>query len=633
MKQTTWRLGLAGFLVVLTWGLVLVLAPTAFAEVPEEMMAQAASTESTGESETTRATITDIRTDMTGDEVTVEVEATGDLQYTAFKLMEPLRLVLDFQNMESTDVSGLSDINKGVVQSIRPLYFDDAAVQRLEIDLASTAVYEIQKPDSNKLVIKLKGAEMQAASKAPEMMPEAKTEPADSGMKNQMTSGNAANAPGPQPTELSSDICDTILQDKDRLIKVEFQNAELRNIFRFLAENENVNLVISPKISGTATMKVDSVAWNNVLQLILANNKLGRKCEGNVVRIGVEEDLIAERLTQPLITQMVRLNYGDPDEVIKNLDKMKSDFGKVVSDKRTNSIIVTDTETSVLDMMTVINNLDQPTTQVQIESKIIQISRTFLQEIGVQWGFSSTTFRNPQFPNGISVGGAAQGSPGGVGGVNLGNTLQPRANFLGTPRINPGFMVDLPATDPLGGFATSLRSLGGDLTLDLQLSAGERQGKTKVVASPKITTLNNKEAKIKSGTRLPFQTTDPAEGTKIEFIDAVIELKVTPQITSEEKVYLSVAVQQNAPQPGTRNFGGVPLIDTKEVFSELLVDDRDTAVIGGLFIKDNSFNTRAVPFASEIPIIGNLFKTDRDQDNISELLILIKPTIVKGLDS
>ncbi|QPJ62064.1 MAG: type IV pilus secretin PilQ [Candidatus Nitronauta litoralis] len=640
MKQTTWRLGLAGLLVVLTWGMVPVLAATAPAEVPEEMVAQAGSTESAENNEPSRATITDIRTETAGDEVTVEVEATGDLQYTAFKLMDPLRLVLDFQNMETTSVSGLTDINKGVVKSIRPLYFDDAAVQRLEFDLASTAVYEIQKPESNKLVIKLKGAEMQAAAPEPEKMPVMKDETADPEMNPEMGSMNTRGVPGFQPTELSSDICDSILNEKDRLIKVEFQNAELRNIFRFLAESENVNLVVSQSVSGTVTMKVDAVAWKNVLELILANYKLGRKCEGNVVRIGLEDDLIAERFNQPLITQMVRLNYGDPDEVIKNLDKMKSNFGKVVSDKRTNSIIVTDTETSVLDMMTVINNLDQPTTQVQIESKIIQINRDFLQEIGIQWGFDGVAFRNPDFPNAIAFSGAAVGdgalsAPVGAGRVDLGGTPGnlPATAQLATPRLTPGFIVDLATVGtPFGGIATSLRALGGDVTLDLQLSALERQGKSKTVASPKVTTLNNKEAKIRSGTRLPFQTTDPAEGTKIEFIDAVIELKVTPQITSEDMVYMKVAAQQNTPDP-VRNVGGTPVILTKEAFTELLVGDKDTAVIGGLFQKRVTDTTRAIPYASEIPIIGQLFKSNADSDNISELLILIKPTIVKGLDS
>ncbi len=637
MKHKNWRVGLAGLIIALAWGVISVV-PSALAEIQEEQVAQASSSEAAGNNEPSRGTITDINTEIEGDEVTVEVEASGDLQYTAFKLMEPLRLVLDFQNMDSTNVSGLTDINKGVVQSIRPLYFDDAAVQRLEIDLANTAVYEIQKPESNKLVIKLKGAAMQAA--APEVKiepaPERVMEPMDVGMGDDP--GFEADPRVLQPVELSADVCDTLLRDKDQSIRVEFQNAELRNIFRFLAEAQDVNLVVSPTVNGAATMKVDSVAWNNVLQLVLSNHKLGRKCAGSVVRIGREEDLIAERDNQPLITQMVRLNYGDPDEVLKNLEKIRSHFGKVVADKRTNSVIVTDTESSVYDMMQVINNLDQPTQQVQIESKIIQINRDFLQEVGVQWGFDSTTFRNPQFPNGISIGGAARSdgalsAPVNTGGVDFSNTLQPRANFLGTPRLTPGFIVDLATVGtPFGGIATSVRSLGGDLTLDLQLSALERQGKSKTVASPKVTTLNNKEAKIRSGTRLPFQTTDPAEGTKIEFIDAVIELKVTPQITSEEMIYMKVAAQQNTPDP-VRNVGGTPVILTKEAFTELLVTDRDTAVIGGLFQKRVSDSTRAVPYASEIPIIGHLFKSNADSDNISELLILIKPTIVQGLDS
>ncbi len=602
--------------------------------IQEETVAQASSAEGApaGEMQADRGVITDIRTEMEGDEITVEVEASSNLQYTAFKLMEPLRLVLDFQNMDSTG-QGPMEINQGVVQTIRPMYFEDAGVQRLEIDLATTAVYEIQKPEDNRLVIRLKGAQMQAATP---VTGEPEPEP--------VVTAPAPEAPsmgsGMMARSQSSDLCNELLSGVDDTVQVEFQNAELKNVFRFLAEYAGVNVVVSPSVAGTATLKVDSVPWSKVMELILANYKLGRKCEGKIVRIGLKQDLIDERNNQPLITQMVRLNYGDPDEVIKNLAKMKSNFGKVVADKRTNSIIVTDTEASVADMMEVILNLDQPTHQVQIEAKIIQINRDFLQELGIQWGFDGVAFRNPQFPSAIAFSGAARGdgalsAPINAGGVDLGSTPDnlPSGVQLATPRITPGFIVDLATVGtPFGAIATSLRALGDDLTLDLQLSALERQGKSKTVASPKVTTLNNKEAKIRSGTRLPFQTTDPAQGTKIEFIDAVIELKVTPQITSEDMIYMSVAATQNSPDP-VRNVGGTPVILTREALTELLVANKDTAVIGGLFQKTVSDTNRAIPYISEIPIIGQIFKSNAETDNVSELLILIKPTIVKGLDS
>ena len=632
MRQSTVKACLAGLFIALMWcGIPAGPVWSQNAEgIQEETLGQASSSGGApaGEVQEGRGAITDIRTDMQGEEVTIEVEASSNLQYTAFKLMEPLRLVLDFQDMDSTDKEQM-EVNLGVVQTIRPMYFEDAGVQRLEIDLASTAVYEIQKPEDNRLLITLKGSPMQTAPVKEKPSP---VEPAPT----------VAAAPPMAPQMLSSqsaDTCRDLFNSVSSVIQVEFRDAELRNVFRFLAEFANINIVVAPGITGGATLKVDSVPWNKVMELVMANYKLGRKCEGGIVRVGIAEDLIAERFNQPIITQMVRLNYGDPDEVIKNLDKMKSTFGKVVADKRTNSIIVTDTESAVMDMMEVVLNLDQPTHQVQIESKIIQINRDFLQELGIQWGFDGVTFRNPQFPNAIAFGGAARSdgalsAPLNAGGVDFGtdgNRIP--GNQLAAPRISPGFIVDLATVGtPFGAVATSLSAIGGDLTLDLQLSALERQGKSKTVASPKVTTLNNKEAKIRSGTRLPFQTTDPAEGTKIEFIDAVIELKVTPQITSEDMIYLAVAAQQNSPD-AVRNVGGVPVILTREAFTELLVANKDTAVIGGLFQKRISDTTRAIPYLSEIPVVGQIFKSNAETDNVSELLILIKPTIVKGLDS
>ena len=604
-KMTRLGIGILGLWMVSAWA-----AGPVWAQAPEETAGA--------------SRIQSIRAEAENGQVTIHVDGTGALQYTAFKLTEPLRLVLDFQNMTASPLSEPIEVNQGVVGRIRPMYFDEARVQRLEIDLTATAAYEIQKPQPNRLLITLKGSGprvTQVPLDSPKPAPASSPEP-------------AAETEALREVSVSAtDLCDQFLGDKTMEVTVEFRDASLINIFRFMAEVGGVNLIVSPDINVNADLNIKQSPWNKVFRVLLANHDLGMSCTNGIIRVTPTADLRTERFMQPVITQLVRLNYADPTMVLANLDPLKSvPDGKVVADVRTNSVIITDTERVVSDMMEVIRNLDRPTRQVQIESKIVEMNRNFTQELGIQWGFSGTTFRNPQFPAAIQFSGAGQTG----GGVNFGTATSPfgatpaQGTVLANPRIDPGFIVDLATVNPaVGAIATSLRSLSGDLTLDLQLSALEAQGKSRVITSPTVTALDNKEATIRSGTRLPYQTTDPSSGTEIQFIDAVIELRVTPHITADNTIYLVVNASQNA--PNNRLVQGLPGIDTREATAELLVANGDTAILGGLFQKSVTDNNRQVPYVGEIPILGNLFKSHLEIDNVNELLIFIKPTLVGNM--
>ncbi|MEE8269270.1 MAG: type IV pilus secretin PilQ, partial [Nitrospinaceae bacterium] len=272
------------------------------------------------------------------------------------------------------------------------------------------------------------------------------------------------------------------------------------------------------------------------------------------------------------------------------------------------------------EMISVIKTLDVKTPQVMIESKIVEVSRTFAQELGIQWGSFTERkdFSNPDsFPSLVRTGGTRD------------VRLQTRAD-IAADGLDPGFIVDLgiPST-PSGSFGVLLATLGLDHALDIQLEALESQGKARSIASPKVTTLDNTEATIQTGQRFPVQTTSSNEGTKVEFVDANLELKVTPHITADEHVYMKITATQNTADFG-KTVDGIPTINTKEAFTEVLVYNGATTVLGGIYLNSTSEDRKSVPWFSDIPIVGYLFKNRSQKEDMAELLIFVTPTIVRN---
>ncbi|MDH5458167.1 MAG: type IV pilus secretin PilQ, partial [Nitrospinota bacterium] len=267
------------------------------------------------------------------------------------------------------------------------------------------------------------------------------------------------------------------------------------------------------------------------------------------------------------------------------------------------------------EMITVIKTLDVQTPQVMIESKLVEVNKNYAQELGIQWGAYTERkdFSQPeQFPSLIRTGGD-------------------RATRLqGDIPIDPGLIVDLGIpSDPTGQFGIVLATLNADHTLDIQLEAMESQGKSRTVSNPKVTTLDNTEAKIQSGQRVPVITQSNNEGIKIEFVEVNLELKVTPHITADENIYMKIAATQNNADFANSVFGS-PSINTKEAFTEVLVYNGTTTVLGGIYQKEMLENRTNVPFFADIPIIGYLFKNRIQSDEITELLIFVTPTIVRS---
>jgi type IV pilus assembly protein PilQ len=594
------------------------ISPAKGTKAERMLMAQASGDAQAG----TLSKIVDLQTAQEENEVSIKLRSSQALEYTAFKLVDPLRLVLDFPNMEKSDLSGVMEVNQGVVSTIRPLYFEEAKVMRLEIGLTKAVSYEILRPSSYVMDIRLKDNDP-----APSQEAEAPAEEAPPASETvAVASATPESSPASAMTEEEvyeddrNDSCFRVLGGKRDSLSMEFQNANIKNIFRVISEVSGFSLVLSPDVVGTVSIRLIDVPWNKAFELILENNVLGRVCEGNVIRIVPNATLLAAEILEPLVTEMIRVNYATTEDIVKSLAGLKSPRGSITADARTNTLILTDIPEKVDEMISVIKTLDVKTPQVMIESKIVEVTRNFSQQLGVRWGAYTERrdFSQPnQFPSLIRTGGS------------LATRLQDQAS-IATNGLDPGYIVDLgTAEQPAGQFGVVLATLGLDHALDVQLEALEAQGKSRTLATPKVTTLDNKEARILSGTRLPYQTSTNNEGTKIEFIDATLELKVTPHITADENVYMKIAATQNSPDFSSAIFG-VPSINTKEAFTEVLVQNGATTVLGGIYQKTTSEDRDSVPFFADIPILGYLFRNRFENDDIIELLIFVTPTITKN---
>jgi type IV pilus assembly protein PilQ len=583
------------------------------------------------------ASIVALNTDSVGSEnAVVTIESSQPVQYTAFKLLNPLRLVLDFPNMQKGNLSGKMQVNKGLVDSIRPIHFEETDVLRLEIALNKAADYEILKPDKNILIVNLQAMALEMAEtkeSTPENKAVKKTDQKDH--KDAATILSEAE-------ETHDDTCYPMLYGKKETITLDFQDADVRNLIRIFADISGFNIILSPGLSGSVNMRLTDVPWNEAMEVILANNDLGRECLGNnIVRIATQgtlaaeesartakkariaTDLATQRNAQDLVTEVVRINNASIADLTVSLNALKSSRvdARVTVDARTNTIILNDLRQHVDDMLETIRILDVATAQVMIEAKIVEISKTFSEALGVQWGFAGRISQNG---NNISqLAGAPSATTAAI--------LNPTTNATQTASSLSNFLVDLSQATALGagnvaGFGLTVGNVINNLDLTLQLEALETQGKGRILSSPKVTTADNKTATIKSGSKIPYQTVS-TDGTTIEFIDAELSLSVLPHVTFDSKVYMVIDTTNNAAD-FANSVNGTPTITTKEAHTELLVGNGDTTVLGGVYMKNTLDSEKAVPFFSKIPILGALFRSTNISDTISELLIFVTPTII-----
>ena len=422
-------------------------------------------------------------------------------------------------------------------------------------------------------------------------------------------------------------------------VSLDFQGADLRAVLRTFAEISGLNVVIDPKVNGTVDVALRDVPWDQALDNILRANSLGYVVNGTIVRIAPLDALEAEQKklsdlakAQAEAGQMTtltrQLSYAKGEEIVALLKSANvlSPRGTAYVDARTNTLILTDLADRLQTSTQLINTLDTAQPQVEIEARIVQTNKDYARALGVQWGFNGRV--DPglgnttplAFPNSGNLGGRTPGAPGSGG-------LQGQTGGTITTQVPTA--VNMAVAGATSGIGLALGSVNGALNLDVALSALEKEGHVKLLSTPRVTTQNNVAAEIAQGVQVPYQTTANNTVT-VQFKDAALILRVTPQITAANTVIMSISVDNGSVgEVFTGPAGQVPSINTQRANTQVLVSDGQTTVIGGIYVSTETTTTDRTPGLSRLPLLRWLFKRDAIEDHSRELLIFITPRIIK----
>ncbi|HET7618298.1 MAG TPA: type IV pilus secretin PilQ [Vicinamibacterales bacterium] len=417
-------------------------------------------------------------------------------------------------------------------------------------------------------------------------------------------------------------------------ISMDFQDADLRSVLRTFAEISGLNMVIDPQVQGRVDIVLNEVPWDQALDTILRGNKLGWTVDGTIVRIAPLSVLAEEQSDQrkladakalagELRVQTFSLSYAKADQLSPLLTRSAlSQRGQIQVDGRTNTLIISDLPDHLQTAASLIATLDQPEPQVEVEARVVQTTRDFARALGVQWGFNGRA--TPEIGNTTGLAFPNQGTLGGrVGTVTQGPT-DPR----GAPGQNTSTAVNLGVGAASSAIGLALGSVNGAFNLDVALSALENSGKGRVLSTPRLTTQNNVEAEVAQGIQIPIQTVANNTVT-VQFRDAVLLLKVTPQITAAGTVIMQITIE-NATPDFARQINGIPPINTQRANTRVQVNDGATTVIGGIFVSQEQSSIDRTPLLHRIPLLGWLFKRESVTDSSRELLIFITPRILKS---
>lgn len=424
-------------------------------------------------------------------------------------------------------------------------------------------------------------------------------------------------------------------------IDIELHEAPIKDVLLLFSDIGRVNIIAGTSVAGVVSMKLSSVPWDQALDIILRALSLGMVQEGNVIRVATVGELEEERVKaieranaqvqlKPLRTRLVPLSYATVDEMLAKVQSVLSARGTVTPDSRTNTLIIMDVAENIALAEELIGQLDSQTPQVLIEARIVEARTSWLRQLGIQWGFdyrASAGTGNPTgliFPNSIGVGGGSTGSESNTQGLILGHAVG-----------NPNYAVDLPAPAGPGSGGSvgfSFGSIAGNLNTNLRLSAAEDEGEVRLISAPKVVTMDNTLAEIEQGVQIPISQVS-SEGVNTRYVNATLALRVTPHVTNEGSVVLEVEVQKNEADFINTGARGDPTILTKQARSRMLIIDGDTAVIGGIYTRNQSTNRKKVPWVADIPIIGWFFKNRSEVDTRTELLIFLTPKIINRSSS
>jgi len=459
-------------------------------------------------------------------------------------------------------------------------------------------------------------------------------------------------------------------------LSLNFQRVDVRDVLKVIADFTGKNIVVSDSVSGTVTIGLKDVPWDQALDVIMKSKGLDMRVNGSVISIAPAEEFAAKEKAQltaeaeretleTLRTEVFSLKYqkamdfrnmllgggtstaggatsgmstgGSTGSAAGRMNRILSPRGSVTFDARTNTIFVQDTPKKLEEIQAIINKVDVPVKQVMIESRMVIASNTFSKALGARFGISQTG--TPGSNTNLSIGGTlgnkataftAPTTAGGTGTFTLGNqggTIQSATlnNYTISSNGQPDLMSNLPVTNAYGGIALSLLKLSANLLLNLELSALEADSRGKVISSPRVTTANQQKARIAQGVEIPYQSATSSGATAVSFKKAELSLEVTPQITPDQRIIMDLDVRKDS--RGETLPGGVA-INTQNVQTQVLVGNGETVVLGGIYEQVSRKGTDKVPFFGDLPVVGYAFKRNTKQEDKTELLIFITPKVM-----
>jgi type IV pilus assembly protein PilQ len=593
-------------------------------------------------------TLTRIDVQRGTDDIRVVISGDGRLAHEVTRLDER-RLMIDIPGVASAIHKPVISVNHQILKQVRLGYHADKV--RLVLDLAGKAAYSVE-PQGTNLIVTLRegagtdigadthpnrGEAVETIESVNSVMPPSQADAASRVARRTMATVLRSSTKfhvrpvqmtsEPDGGEKSTPKDDLVVGETryiGRRISLDFQQADISNVLRLIAEVSGFNMVVGEGVKSKVTMKLVSVPWDQALDMILKMNGLGKIRQSNILWIDSLANIAkqqneeasakdAKMKAEELVDRVFYIRNLPAMELMTSLRQYLGPRGLMQFSPGTNALVVRDTESKIGVMKQLVDGLDLEVPQVQIEARIVQADTTYSRSLGVQWGIQNV--------NQTSATGVANFKSGVVGG--FGSQVS-------------DFLVNLPAT--VGGL-TSTPGVGFTIgktdgtLLDMRLSAGELLGLSKVIAAPKVTTLDKREAKISQGESIPFQTTS-LQGTQTTFVDANLELNVTPQITSRDpkevgkQIMMKVRATRNA--VGARSNPAGPSIDRRETNTQVIIRDGETMVVGGVFIDSQNNSVAGIPYLSRMPVLGWLFKQKTESVAKQELLIFLTPNIVKS---
>jgi type IV pilus secretin PilQ/predicted competence protein len=580
------------------------------------------------------AIISGVEVERSGQQTTVRITGRGDLHFETSRLDSPARLVLDFADTRMNTPKSRVPSEYAPVLAVR-MGQPALGQSRVVIDLEKMSSFKSQTDGSSVTIsfadpaarvtpmelrpARLPARHKPAVVKVPDMPLPAWLTGTDLGFARPANGPVAPEAQNPPATQ----VMGATPQKKytGDPISVNLKDVDLKDFFRLIHEISGLNVVLDPSVRGTVTLVLDEVPWDQGLDIVLRNNGLTKEIDGNVLRIATQDTLKREAdqraalikaetdAIEPVTITRV-LSYAQAPALVATIKKFLTARGDVLADSRSNTLIIRDIPPSIPKVDDLIRQLDRKSQQVEIDTRVVQTTRTFAREIGTQFGFST--------PAGNTV----------LGGL-VGNSafVSPIIHSIAPP-LSVGHSIplntNLGATAPSSGLTFSTQ--GHNYAIDFILSLMEARGVGKILSEPKGITQNNQKLTVKQGAQVPIQT-NINNTISVQYVDATLKLEVTPQITSEGTVYLDISVE-NTQIDKSISVQGNPGLDTQATQTKVLINDGGTVVIGGVVVTNSTTNVDQVPLLGSMPLIGNLFKHTSVSVSTQELMFFVTPRIL-----